>query len=79
MTKTSVRAKAAKPASKSKPALKTKAVKSPSVSKTYCVMCPTWEIKRPERCSNTHQKGAKTLYFCTRRCKDKFLKTEKSA
>ena len=43
--------------------------------KTYCKVCPKWEIKNPERCSNTLPKGAKKLYFCTRRCKDRYQKS----
>ena len=42
--------------------------------KTYCTVCPKWEIKLPERCSNTIKKAAKTLYFCTARCKERYLK-----
>ena len=42
--------------------------------KTYCTVCPTWEIKHPERCSNTLKKASKTLYFCTKNCKEKFSK-----
>lgn len=45
-----------------------------SKRKTYCAMCPDWEIKHPERCSNTLKKGAKTVYFCTRRCKERYAK-----
>jgi len=49
--------------------------KSASAKKTYCTVCPGWEIKRPETCSNrlTHN-GAKH-YFCTRKCKERFRKT----
>ncbi len=57
----------------------TKTKKKISGKKTFCGMCPDWEIKNPERCSNTHKKGSRTFYFCTRRCKDKFVKLEKSA
>lgn len=42
--------------------------------KTYCQMCPDWEIKNPDRCSNTLKKGARKLYFCTKRCKEKYIK-----
>ena len=49
--------------------------KTPLTKKTYCVVCPTWEIKNPERCSNTIEKGSKKLYFCTKRCKERFEKT----
>lgn len=44
---------------------------------TYCAMCPDWEIKHPERCSNTTKKAGKTVYFCTARCKEKFLRKQK--
>ncbi len=47
----------------------------PKKTKTFCKMCPTWEIKQPERCSNTLQK-VKKLYFCTKRCKDRFNKID---
>jgi hypothetical protein len=44
-------------------------------AKVYCVVCPTWEIKHPERCSNTVVLSPRrTLYFCQRRCKDRYLK-----
>ncbi|MBI3441524.1 MAG: hypothetical protein HY052_06960 [Proteobacteria bacterium] len=43
--------------------------------KTHCTVCPTWEIKQPDRCSNTLKNGLKTLYFCTHRCKERYLKT----
>ena len=42
------------------------------VKKTYCKVCPQWEIKNPARCSNTIKKASKTLYFCTQRCKDRY-------
>jgi YHS domain-containing protein len=72
---------AAKP--KAKTAAKAKA--KSAAAKTYCVVCPSWEIKHPERCSNTvtlakgkakaaSDSGQSTLYFCTRRCKDRYLK-----
>lgn len=48
--------------------------KKTAAKKAFCLMCPDWEIKNPARCSNTHKKGSKTLHFCTRRCKDKYLK-----
>jgi YHS domain-containing protein len=44
-------------------------------SKTFCQVCPDWEIKNPERCSNSLKKAGKTMYFCTSRCKEKFQKT----
>lgn len=43
--------------------------------KTYCAVCPDWEIKNPDRCSNTIKKSAKTLYFCTLKCKDRYAKS----
>lgn len=43
--------------------------------KTYCVVCPTWEIKRPEQCSNTIKNSKKTLYFCTKKCKERYTKS----
>lgn len=46
-----------------------------SEKKVHCVVCPKWEIKRPERCSNTLTRRGRKLYFCTRRCKDRYLKT----
>lgn len=42
--------------------------------KVYCAICPTWEIKNPSRCSNTLKKGRQTVYFCTKRCKEKYTK-----
>lgn len=43
--------------------------------KIHCTVCPIWEIKRPENCSNTLTfKGAKH-YFCTSKCKERFKKT----
>ncbi len=48
--------------------------------KIFCPMCPKWEIKIPERCSNTLVKKGKKLYFCTKRCKERFLiKSEKAS
>ena len=47
-------------------------------SKVYCRVCPDWEIKRPERCSNTLKRKGATLYFCTRRCKERFEKAPAS-
>lgn len=48
------------------PATKTK--------KTFCKVCPKWEIKRPDVCSNTKTVKGKKLYFCTKRCKERFEK-----
>jgi YHS domain-containing protein len=42
-------------------------------------MCPDWEIKRPEKCSNTVERKGKTVYFCTKRCKEKFVRNESKA
>jgi hypothetical protein len=44
------------------------------IKKTFCKVCPKWEIKYPERCSNTIKDGASTLYFCTKKCKDRYEK-----
>lgn len=43
--------------------------------KTYCVVCPSWEIKNPDRCSNTIKKTTNTLYFCTKKCKERYQKS----
>jgi YHS domain-containing protein len=45
-----------------------------SSKKSYCQVCPTWEIKLPDRCSNTIEKKGKKMYFCTKRCKERFIK-----
>ena len=51
-----------------------------SRTKIFCTMCPKWEIKRPEVCSNTLTSKGKKHFFFTRRCKDRFVKnSEKSA
>lgn len=50
------------------------ATKKSSASKTYCTVCPAWEIKHPDRCSNTLKRASGTLYFCTKRCKERFVK-----
>lgn len=44
---------------------------------TYCAMCPDWQIKNPQRCSNTLEEDGKTVYFCTARCKERFLRRTK--
>lgn len=49
-----------------------KAAKHPP--RVYCPVCPDWEIKLPDRCSNTLKHGERTLYFCTKRCKERFMK-----
>ena len=41
---------------------------------TYCTVCPKWEIKQPERCSNTLFDGEQKRYFCTKRCKERYEK-----
>lgn len=46
---------------------------------TYCAMCPDWEIKNPDRCSNTVVDKGRTVYFCTARCKNKFLRRSEAA
>ena len=40
--------------------------------KVFCTVCPTWEIKNPDRCSNTTMHKGKKHFFCTRRCKERF-------
>ena len=49
--------------------------KTMSGKKTYCTVCPKWEIKRPEKCSDTLVSKSKKHYFCTRKCKERFEKT----
>lgn len=44
------------------------------MAKTFCTVCPKWEIKKPERCSNTLVKGGKKHYFCTAKCKERFAR-----
>jgi hypothetical protein len=48
-------------------------------TKIFCTMCPKWEIKRPDLCSNTLTSRGKKHYFCTRRCKDCFVKNQERA
>jgi hypothetical protein len=43
-------------------------------AKVYCAVCPDWEIKCPEKCSNTLTHKGKKRYFCTRKCKERFEK-----
>ncbi len=43
-------------------------------AKVYCGVCTSWEIKRPERCSNTLSRNGATIYFCTRKCKERYEK-----
>jgi YHS domain-containing protein len=45
-----------------------------SIKKISCKVCPKWEIKIPERCSNTLVKSGKKIYFCTKKCKERFEK-----
>lgn len=48
---------------------------SPSKSqKIFCSVCPTWEIKKPEKCSNTLTYKKSLHYFCTKKCKERFEK-----
>ena len=42
--------------------------------KVFCKVCPKWEIKIPERCSNTLGSGKSKLHFCTKRCKERYVK-----
>jgi YHS domain-containing protein len=44
-------------------------------TKVYCSVCPDWEIKHPERCSNTMTHKGQKRYFCTKKCKELFAKT----
>lgn len=45
-----------------------------TTQKVFCTVCPKWEIKRPERCSNTLLHKSKKHYFCTKKCKERFEK-----
>lgn len=49
-------------------------MKSKSNPKIFCAVCPKWEIKIPERCSNTLTKKGQKHYFCTKKCKERFEK-----
>lgn len=42
--------------------------------KTYCRCCPKWEIKNPDKCSNTLTYRGEKQHFCTKKCKEKFEK-----
>ncbi len=53
-----------------------KPIKKTTKPKTFCTMCPKWEIKRPEVCSNTLTSKGKMHFFCTKRCKDRFVKSQ---
>lgn len=55
-----------------------KDVKDVKMETIFCTICPNWQIKRPEVCSNTLTTKTKKHYFCTKRCKERFLKNEKS-
>lgn len=48
--------------------------KKTTTKKIFCTVCPKWEIKHPERCSNTLVHKARTHYFCTKKCKERFEK-----
>ena len=50
-------------------------MKNARKKKIHCVVCPKWEIKHPERCSNTIKSKTKILYFCTMKCKERYLKS----
>lgn len=54
--------------------MKKKTTKKVVTKKIFCTVCPKWEIKRPERCSNTLVHKSKTRYFCTKKCKERFEK-----
>ncbi len=54
---------------------KTKTKKT-KAKKVFCTICPKWEIKRPEVCSNTLTAKGKKHYFCTKRCKERFTKNQ---
>lgn len=60
---------------KEKTATKKKTTKKISTKKTYCTVCPKWEIKRPEKCSNTLVSKGQKHFFCTKKCKERFEKT----
>ncbi|MBK9321507.1 MAG: YHS domain-containing protein [Bdellovibrionaceae bacterium] len=53
---------------------KTTTKKKASAKKIFCTVCPKWEIKHPERCSNTLVHKTKKHYFCTKKCKERFEK-----
>jgi len=44
-------------------------------TKIFCKVCPKWEIKRPEKCSNTLAEGNSKLYSCTARCRERYQKS----
>lgn len=44
-------------------------------TKTFCGICSDWEIKQPEKCSNTLVLKGKKHFFCTAKCKVRFTKT----
>jgi len=43
-----------------------------SKKKIFCGICSDWEIKRPEKCSNTIIRSGRKYYFCTKKCKERF-------
>lgn len=45
-----------------------------AAKKVFCAVCPKWEIKQPERCSNTLTYKKNKQYFCTKKCKERFEK-----
>lgn len=45
-----------------------------AAKKVHCTVCPAWEIKKPEVCSNTLTHKKKKHYFCTKKCKERFSK-----
>jgi YHS domain-containing protein len=52
-----------------------KKVITAKAKKIFCSVCPKWEIKRPERCSNTKTVKGILHYFCTAKCKERFEKS----
>lgn len=44
----------------------------------FCPVCPHWQIKHAERCGNTLKRAGATLYFCTQRCKERYIKNPAS-
>lgn len=43
-----------------------------TIPKIFCTVCPKWEIKKPERCSNILSVKSTKYYFCTKKCKERF-------
>lgn len=50
-------------------------MKKVTTKKIFCTVCPKWEIKRPEKCSNILVHKSKNHYFCTKKCKERFEKS----